>query len=93
MPVECLGYQQVTSLSSAQTLTIPTGKAPTYVLLQAETQSIRFRDDGTNPTASVGLRIVKDLAPFKYEGDIKALAFIEETTSAKLNVGYYRVVP
>lgn len=93
MPVECLGHEQVTGLSSAKTLTIPTGKAPTYVLLQAETQNIRFRDDGTNPTAAIGLRIVKDLAPFKYEGDPKALAFIEESASAKLNVGYYRVVP
>jgi hypothetical protein len=48
-----LGYQQITSLSSATALTVPTGA--TVAVIIPETQAIRWRDDGTNPTASVGM--------------------------------------
>ena len=44
----CLGYQQITSLSSATGLTVPQGA--TLALIVPETQNVRWRDDGTNPT-------------------------------------------
>lgn len=82
-----LGYQQITSLSAATALTVPDGA--TRCLLQAETQNVRFRDDGTDPTASVGMILIAGSAPFPYEGNVAAVKFIEASASAKLNVTYY----
>lgn len=81
-----LGYQQITSLSAATALTVPAGAR--LALIVAETQAVRFRDDGTNPTASVGIPLSVDV-PFPYNGDLRKLRFIEQTASAKLNITYY----
>ena len=82
----CLGYQQITSLSSATGLTVPQGA--TLALIVPETQNVRWRDDGTNPTASVGMPIFVG-ASLSYDGDFNKIKFIEETGSAKLNISYY----
>jgi len=83
------GYQQITSLSSAVGLTDPATNGPsTIVSIQAETQNVRWRDDGTNPTASVGGILVAN-SVYEYTGDLSAIKFIEVTASAKLNVSYY----
>ena len=84
------GFQQITSLSSAVGLTDPksTGEASTTVIIQAETQTVRWRDDGTNPSATVGNYMVADTL-YQYSGDLSTIKFIEETPSAKLNVSYY----
>ena len=82
----CLGYQQITSLSSATGLTVPRGA--TLALIVPETQNVRWRDDGTSPTASVGMPIFVG-ASLSYDGDFNKIKFIEETASAKLNISYY----
>lgn len=82
----CLGYQQITSLSSAAGLTVPQGA--TLALIVPETQNVRWRDDGTNPTASVGMPIFVG-ASLSYDGDFNRIKFIEESASAKLNISYY----
>lgn len=82
----CLGYQQITSLSSATGLTPPQGA--TLALIVPETQNVRWRDDGTNPTASVGMPIFVG-ASLSYDGDFNKIKFIEESASAKLNVSFY----
>lgn len=83
-----LGYQQITSLSAAAALTIPTGTATAVVT--PEGQDVRWRDDATAPTASVGMPIaVGQPYTFTTATDIAALQFIEQTASAKLNVSYY----
>jgi hypothetical protein len=50
-PIYPMGYQQITSLGAATTLTVPVGS--TAALIMCEVASVRYRDDGTNPTASV----------------------------------------
>ena len=82
----CLGYQQITSLSSAAGLTPPQGA--TLALIVPETQNVRWRDDGTNPTASVGMPIFVG-ASLSYDGDFNKIKFIEEAASAKINVSFY----
>ena len=82
----CLGYQQITSLSSAATLTVPVGA--TMALIIPETQSVRWRDDGTAPTASVGM-ILATGSSLSYDGDLKAIQFIQTAASATLNISYY----
>ena len=82
----CLGYQQITSLSASTALTVPAGA--TMALIVAETQAVRWRDDGTAPTASVGMPLATGTS-LSYDGDLKAIRFIQQTASAVLNVSYY----
>lgn len=90
----CMGYQQITSLSAATGLTVPTQtpdgskQQPTFALIIAETQGVRWRDDGTAPTASVGMPLAVGV-PLQYDGDLTKIKFIEQTGSAKLNISYY----
>lgn len=88
------GYQQITSMSSAVSLTVPAVDnhglvgTPTLALIRCETQAVRWRDDGVAPTASVGMPLaVGDV--LEYDGDLKSIQFIEQTGSAKLNINYY----
>lgn len=82
----CLGYQQITDLSSAKSLTPPQGA--TMALIVPLTQSIRWRDDGVNPTSSEGMPVAAN-AYFNYDGDLNRIKFIEQTASAELNISYY----
>lgn len=87
-PIRSLGYQQITSLSSAVGFTsIPDGA--TLAIVQCESQAVRWRDDGTNPTASVGMRLLTTDSGLRYEGQLSRIKFIEETGSAKLNVAFF----
>jgi hypothetical protein len=91
----CLGYQQLGTLTSATGLTVP-ARDPisgmdvkaNFALIVAETQDVRWRDDGTDPTSSVGM-LLKAGVIFQYDGDLSKIKFIEVTASAKVNVSYY----
>jgi len=83
----CLGYKQITSLSAAANLPdIP--KGATLALIVPETQGIRWRDDGVDPTASVGMPVAAG-SYLSYDGDLTRIKFIQQTASAKINVSYY----
>lgn len=82
----CLGYQQIADVSSSVGLTVPSGA--TLALIVPETQNVRWRDDGTAPTSSVGMPIFVG-ASLSYDGDLNRIRFIEATASAKLNISYY----
>lgn len=87
-PSSPLGYQQIASgLNAANALTVPAGA--TIAVIIAETQAVRWRDDGTNPTATVGMPLPVQ-TPLIYAGDLSLIKFIEQTTSAKLNVSYFK---
>jgi hypothetical protein len=89
-----LGYQQITSLSAATGLTVPTTDLnglscrPSIAMITPETQAVRWRDDGVAPTASVGMPLAAGVT-LQYDGDITKIQFIEQTASAKLNISYY----
>lgn len=82
-----LGYVQVTSLAAAVAISGVPNQVKS-VLIQAETQNVRWRDDGVNPTAAVGMLLAAG-DTMKYNGNISALKFIEVAASAKLNVSFY----
>lgn len=90
----CIGYQQITSLSAAANLTVPTTdksgnkQQPTFALILAEGKDVRWRDDGTAPTASVGMPLAVGV-PLQYDGDLTNIKFIETAASAKINISYY----
>lgn len=89
-----LGYQQITSLSSAQSLSVPIidvqglSCKPAIAIITPETQAVRWRDDGTAPTASVGMPLAVGVT-LQYDGDLTKIQFIEQTASAKINISYY----
>ncbi len=89
------GYQQITVLSSAVGLTVPAAgaipagqQAPTRALIVPEAQAVRWRDDGTDPSATVGQPLAVG-AELRYDGDLKKIKFFEQAASAKLNITYY----
>jgi hypothetical protein len=79
------GYQQLT-LAGAVSLTVPANAK--YAVFVAETQAVRWRDDGTAPTTSVGVLLPTNL-PFTYLGNLSAVKVIQATAGAILNVSYY----
>lgn len=94
----CCGYQQITSLGTAQALTIPTvapdgtSCKPNAALIQCTAQAVRWLDDGTAPTASVGMLMPSSQQPFYYDGDLARFRVIEVSASAVVNVLYYEDV-
>jgi hypothetical protein len=90
----CIGYQQITDLSTAVGLTVPaTDKSglrqmPTFALITPLTGNVRWRDDGTNPTASVGMPLAAGVT-LQYDGNLKGIKFINNGGTAELNISYY----
>jgi hypothetical protein len=83
-----LGYQQIT-LSGASSLTVPAGA--NFAIIAVETAAVRWRDDGTAPTSSVGMPLSNTGAPLEYSGPLANIQFIAQTGSPVLNVSYYRI--
>jgi hypothetical protein len=82
------GYEQIAGAATAQSLTMPTGKKPRMALIQALTQNVRWRDDGTAPTTTVGYQLAAG-SELAYSGDLEQIQFIEEAASTELNICYY----
>lgn len=86
------GYQQITVAGTAIGLSNPARLGANAALLQVETAQIRWRDDGTDPTATVGNLMSPGDPPFPYSGNLSALKFIRvSSTSATLNVSAYSI--
>jgi hypothetical protein len=81
----CLGYQQITSLATAASLTVPTGAVMAVVV--PETQGVRWRDDLTDPTAVVGMPLAAG-GVLEYDGNLRNIRFIQQAASAVLNISY-----
>lgn len=93
---DALGYGQLTALSAAVAVStatiggtagIPAGTDT--VLLQAESQNVRYRDDGTDPTATVGMQLIANTVYEFHVSQIARMKIIEATASAKLNILCY----
>lgn len=80
-----MGYRQLTNLSAAIGIPIANGRV---ALIQALNQNVRWRDDGTDPTSTVGMRLHAGETMF-YTGNLRSIKFIEEAASAQLNVTAY----
>lgn len=86
----CLGYEQLTFASTATaTLTVPA--QATRAILQAETQNVRYRSDGTDPTTTVGMLITagREVLYPASNSHLAALKFVRAAAGAILNVQYY----
>jgi hypothetical protein len=89
-----LGYQQITDLSAATSLTVPIVDVqglsckPSIAIITPEAQAVRWRDDGTNPSATVGMPLAVGVT-LQYDGDLTKIKFFEQAGGAKLNISYY----
>jgi hypothetical protein len=81
-----LGYQQITDVSAAIGLTAPAGTA--FAMITAGTSAVRWRDDGTDPTAGVGYPLPVN-SELTYAGSFSALKFIQQAAGAVLDIVYY----
>lgn len=84
-----LGYQQFAagSINTAASLTVPAGTA--VVILEPEAQVVRFRDDGTDPTTTVGMPLQVGES-YQYTGaSPAAIRVIAAVAGGILNVLYY----
>lgn len=83
------GYQQITVSTTAVGLTVPDGA--TRAVLGIEAQPLRYRTDGTNPTASVGM--LQAASTFVELSGADTLANFKAIrsggTDSVLNVSYY----
>jgi hypothetical protein len=86
-----VNYEQLTSLGSAAGLTAAKYDIADFAIIQAQDQDVRWRDDGTDPTTTVGMVLAAGTW-FTYTGDLSAIKIIETAASAKLNVSYYRAM-
>ena len=59
-------------------------------MIGCEGQAVRWRDDGTAPTASAGMELQPGQALI-YDGPLGTIQFIQEAASAKLNVAFNQV--
>ena len=80
--------QFIGSLSSAVALAPPSGA--TKAIITVESQSVRWRDDGVAPTASVGNLLPVGTIMFYTVLPLANMKLIETTASAAVTVSYYK---
>lgn len=88
-----LGCGQLSAFSASTLLSSVSGGIPsgaTLASLSIETNTIRYRDDGTAPTSSVGTPLYTGLSSWPYSGPLTAIRFIPTTGSATVDVCFYR---
>ena len=90
-----LGYQQISAatLAASTHLTLPTplpnGMQVGYTVIQNNgTGPVRWRDDGTAPTTTVGM-VLPNGSELDYFGEMTALLFIAESGAPILDIDYY----
>lgn len=84
------GYFQDTTLSAAQNLPSIPADADAALIVCA-TQNCRWRDDGTDPTTTIGQLLVAG-SMLWYRGTLANFRIIEVAASSQLNVSYYKAV-
>ena len=92
-----LGYQQIDSTTlgaGAVNLTLPTltgplaGLTPGYAVIQCNGGTVRWRDDGVDPTATIGMTIPAN-GELDYCGDLNKLKLILSTSTPTVDVSIY----
>lgn len=81
------GYQQLTGVSTATGFTPPALSTTCYVT--SETVSVRYRTDGTNPTASVGVLLAAN-QQLILTASLSTVKFIPTSGSTILDVDCYK---
>lgn len=85
------GFQPIdtATLATAQSLTAPAVDRANVAMIQAEGGTLRYRDDGTAPTAAVGT-LISQGETLPYQGDLTKIQIIRTAAGAIANIHYYR---
>lgn len=87
-PYLVAGASQYALASTTLTsLTVPNGA--TVAQICVETAGVRYRDDGTAPTSTVGMPVASGTC-FQYAGPLSVVQFIAQTGAPTLDVAYYK---
>lgn len=86
-----MGYQQLTVSTVSVALTVPT--SANRAIITVETDTIRWRDDNTAPTSTVGMILFNgstlELGTGLSLTQFKAIRDTSATVDAVLNISYY----
>lgn len=87
------GFRTLTAGSTAVELSDSTGGIPkgaTRAIISVADDAIRWRDDGTAPTATVGIYVAANASiELPSKEAIEAFQAIRVSTDAELNIAYY----
>jgi hypothetical protein len=83
--VEPAGYRQIFPTTVTGVL-IGDGRV---ALIQTLHQNVRIRDDGVDPTTTVGFVLLAGQSIW-YTGDLRKLRFLEEASGAEVNLLAYK---
>lgn len=87
IPTVLSGFQNI-SVTTAQALTVPSGASHALLTVDTGGGNIRFREDGTNPTASIGL-LVQAGAAVELT-NLANVRIVSTTGTTVVNVSYRR---
>lgn len=87
---EPAGYVKLEDLAAVVALAPPEGA--TIALIAVELAPVRYRDDGTDPTADQGMP-VNVAQTIRYCGNLSAVKFVQQAAGAAISVLYYRPKP
>lgn len=82
---ECSGFFNIPDLTVAQ-------RCPgvgSVVLIQAEGDNLRYRMDGTDPTASTGMLLLEN-ACVQLHGDLSLIRIITATSGGSANIHVFK---
>lgn len=83
------GYQQVTGLTVVKTLTVPADAKYGYVICTG--QNVRYRYDGTDPSATVGMLMKTTDPPLRMNREqLLAVEFFQTAATAIVDVVYFK---
>lgn len=89
--MQYVSYQQITSLSSAASLTVPAAATFAEVVCTGQIVNYRFDGDTTVPTTTVGMPLTPyNPLPIPSAALMSSLRLIETTASATCNVSYFK---
>lgn len=87
-PLYSRGYETITVSTSAVGFTVPAGTLLAVVMV--ETDAIRYRDDGTDPTSSLGMPVTSGGSLVVCPNQLSRIRFIRSgANDASLKVSYY----
>lgn len=84
-----LAYQQIVGLAASTALTVPDGTA--FAEVSVSGQSVRWRADGTTPTAAIGMPLPVGTTRQFFLSSLALIRFIETAASATLDITYFGV--
>lgn len=85
---DSLGYQQIT-VTAVSSIVQRANVTAAYYIIKVEAQAVRWRDDGTDPTTTVGMPLAVG-ETLKYDSkSINNLRFIAQTAGGIINVTAY----